>query len=86
MPFREAIGSRCAMSGGPSSRPEGDRRSLLVVLTTRVARPWSTRRRHRHAIEQHFSRHLADTDIKALTRPFAQVSPCRPLRPGRIRS
>src|SRR5947199_10439257 len=50
-------------------RPENDRRSILVLLTdegrTAMER---ARRHHRHAIEQHFSRHLSDTDIKALTR------------------
>jgi DNA-binding MarR family transcriptional regulator len=69
-------------------RPENDRRSILVVLTdegrTTLER---ARRHHRHAIEQHFSRHLADADIKALTRAFEKVSThARPLRPGRIRS
>jgi DNA-binding MarR family transcriptional regulator len=69
-------------------RPENDRRSILVVLTeqgrTRMER---ARRHHRHAIDQHFSRHLSDTDIKALTRAFEKVSThARPLRPGRIRS
>ena len=68
-------------------RPENDRRSILVVLTeqgrTRMER---ARRHHRHAIDQHFSRHLSDTDIKALTRAFEKVSThARPLRPGRIR-
>ena len=44
------------------------------------------RRYHRHAIDQHFSRHLADSDIKALTRALEKVSAhARPLRPGRIR-
>src|SRR5213595_2812490 len=46
-------------------RPDNDRRSILVVLTdegrTAMER---ARRHHRHAIEQHFSRHLSETDIK----------------------
>jgi DNA-binding MarR family transcriptional regulator len=68
-------------------RPENDRRSILVVLTDEGRNTMEqARRHHRHAIEQHFSRHLADTDIKALTRAFEKVSAhARPLRPGRIR-
>ena len=69
-------------------RPENDRRSILVVLTdegrTTMER---ARRHHRHSIEQHFSRHLSDTDIKTLTRALEKLSAhARPLRPGRIRS
>jgi DNA-binding MarR family transcriptional regulator len=69
-------------------RPENDRRSILVLLTdegrTTMER---ARRHHRHAIEQHFSRHLSDTDVKALTRALEKVSThARPLRPGRISS
>jgi DNA-binding MarR family transcriptional regulator len=69
-------------------RPENDRRSILVVLTDEGRSTMEqARRHHRHAIEQHFSRHLADTDIKALTRAFEKVSAhARPLRPGRISS
>src|SRR6266511_2009492 len=69
-------------------RPENDRRSILVVLTDegRTAME-QARRHHRHAIEQHFSRHLSDTDIKTLTRSLEKLSAhARPLRPGRIRS
>jgi DNA-binding MarR family transcriptional regulator len=69
-------------------RPENDRRSILVVLTDegRTAME-QARRHHRHAIEQHFSSHLADSDIKALTRAFEKISThARPLRPGRIRN
>src|SRR5215210_9337383 len=56
-------------------RPENDRRSILVVLTDegRTAME-QARRHHRHAIEQHFSSHLADSDIKALTRAFEKIS------------
>ncbi len=69
-------------------RPENDRRSILVVLTEGGRNTMEqARRHHRHAIEQHFSRHLADTDVKALTRAFEKVSThARPLRPGRIRN
>jgi DNA-binding MarR family transcriptional regulator len=69
-------------------RPENDRRSILVVLTDggRTAME-QARRHHRHAIEQHFPSHLADSDIKALTRAFEKISThARPLRPGRIRN
>jgi hypothetical protein len=46
----------------------------------------AARRHHRDGIERHFSRHLAETDIKALTRALEKVSThARPLRPGRIR-
>jgi DNA-binding MarR family transcriptional regulator len=69
-------------------RPEGDRRSILVVLTDKGrATMEHARRHHRHAIEQHFSEHLSDTDIKALTHALEKLSAhARPLRPGRIRS
>jgi hypothetical protein len=46
----------------------------------------NARRYHRDGIERHFSQHLSDTDIKALTRALGKVSThARPLRPGRIR-
>jgi DNA-binding MarR family transcriptional regulator len=68
-------------------RPESDRRSILVVLTDQGRTTMErARRHHRHGIEQHFSRHLSDTDIKALTRALEKLSThVRPLRPGRIR-
>jgi DNA-binding MarR family transcriptional regulator len=68
--------------------PENDRRSILVVLTDEGRKTLEqARRHHRHSIEQHFSRHLADSDVKALTRALEKVSAhARPLRPGRIRS
>jgi DNA-binding MarR family transcriptional regulator len=67
-------------------RPENDRRSILVTLTDEGRNTLEkARRHHRHGIEQHFSHHLADTDIKALTRAFEKISThVRPLRPGRI--
>ena len=69
-------------------RPDNDRRSILVVLTDQGRTIMEqARQHHRHAIDQHFSRHLADTDIKALTRALEKLSAhARPLRPGRIRS
>jgi DNA-binding MarR family transcriptional regulator len=69
-------------------RPENDRRSILVVLTDEGRTMMEqARRHHRQAIEQHFSRHLTDADINALTRALEKISAhARPLRPGRIRS
>jgi DNA-binding MarR family transcriptional regulator len=69
-------------------RPENDRRSILVVLTDQGRTTMEqARRHHRHGIERHFSSHLADTDIKTLTRALEKLSAhARPLRPGRIRS
>ncbi len=69
-------------------RPENDRRSILVVLTDQGRETMKhARRHHRHSIERHFSRHLTDADIRALTRALEKLSEhARPLRPGRIRS
>ena len=69
-------------------RPENDRRSILVVLTNEGRTMMEqARRHHRRAIEQHFSRHLTDADIKALTCALEKISAhARPLRPGRNRS
>lgn len=69
-------------------RPENDRRSILLVLTDQGRTTMEqARRHHRHSIEQHFSRHLTDTDIKGLTRALEKLSAhARPLRPGRIQS
>jgi DNA-binding MarR family transcriptional regulator len=56
-------------------RPDNDRRSILVVLTDQGRKTMEqARRHHRHGIDQHFSRHLADTDIKTLTRALEKVS------------
>ena len=54
--------------------PKNDRRSILVVLTDQGRETMEhARRHHRHSIEQHFSRHLADTDVKALTRALDKL-------------
>ena len=68
-------------------RPENDRRSILVVLTDKGRKKMDEARRcHREGLNEHFSRLLADSDIKALTRAFEKLSEhARPLRPGRIR-
>ena len=69
-------------------RPDNDRRSILVVLTETGRQTMeNARRHHRHGIEQHFSQHLTDTDIKTLTHALEKISRhARPLRPGRIRA
>jgi DNA-binding MarR family transcriptional regulator len=69
-------------------RPENDRRTILIVLTDKGTETMErARRHHRDGIERHFSQHLSDTDIKALTRALEKISAhARPLRPGRIRS
>ncbi|MGZ6060303.1 MAG: MarR family winged helix-turn-helix transcriptional regulator [Myxococcaceae bacterium] len=68
-------------------RPPHDRRSILVLLTEKGTETKDRARRyHRDGIERHFSRHLTDTDIKALIRALEKISThARPLRPGRIR-
>ena len=68
-------------------RPPNDRRSILVTITDQGAQTMQdARRHHRDGIERHFSRHLTDTDTKALTRALEKISThTRPLRPGRIR-
>ena len=67
-------------------RLEHDRRSILVVLTDKGNETMEdARRHHRDGIERHFSQHLTDADIKALTRALEKLSAhARPLRPGRI--
>ena len=68
-------------------RPPNDRRSILVTITDQGTRTMQdARRHHRDGIDRHFSRHLTDTDTKALTRALEKISThARPLRPGRIR-
>ena len=69
-------------------RPDNDRRSILIVLTDTGRQTMETaRRHHRNAINQHFSQHLTNNDIKALTRALEKISThARPLRPGRIQA
>ena len=69
-------------------RPENDRRTILIVLTDKGTETMErARRQHRDGIHRHFSAHLSDTDVKALTRALEKISThARPLRPGRIRS
>jgi DNA-binding MarR family transcriptional regulator len=69
-------------------RPEHDRRTILVLLTDKGTQTLEhARRHHRDGIQRHFSQHLTNTDIKALTNALEKISThARPLRPGRIRS
>jgi len=69
-------------------RPDNDRRSILVSLTDKGRDTMEhARRYHRDGIERHFSHHLSEQEIKALTRALEKVSThTRSLRPGRIRS
>src|SRR6266545_2184234 len=68
-------------------RPQHDRRSILIVLTEIGTKTMErARRHHRDGIERHFSQHLSEHEIKALTRALEKISThTRPLRPGRIR-
>jgi DNA-binding MarR family transcriptional regulator len=69
-------------------RPDNDRRSILVSLTDKGRNTMERARGyHRDGIERHFSQHLSEQEIKALTRALEKVSThARRLRPGRIRS
>jgi DNA-binding MarR family transcriptional regulator len=69
------------------ARPENDRRTILIVLTDEGTEMLKrARRHHRDGIQRHFSAHLTDADVKALTRALEKVSTyARSLRPGRIR-
>ncbi len=67
-------------------RPEHDRRSILVLLTEEGTRTMERARvHHRDGIDRHFSRHLTDAEVRALTKALEKVSRhAHPLRPGRI--
>jgi DNA-binding MarR family transcriptional regulator len=67
-------------------RPEHDRRSILVLLTDKGTETMERARlHHRDGIDRHFSQHLTDADVKALTGALEKLSShARPLRPGRI--
>ena len=67
-------------------RPEHDRRSILVLLTEEGTKTMERARlHHRDGIDRHFSRHLTDADVRALTKALEKVSRhARPLRPARI--
>src|SRR4051795_12080865 len=56
-------------------RPENDRGSIFVVPTDTGRRTMErARRHHHHGIEEHFSCHLTDTDINAMTRALEKVN------------
>jgi DNA-binding MarR family transcriptional regulator len=67
-------------------RPEHDRRSIFVVLTAEGRETMEQARvQHRHWIEEHFSRHLADDEVTALVRALEKINAhVGTLRPGRI--
>jgi DNA-binding MarR family transcriptional regulator len=67
--------------------PPKDRRTILVLLTDKGSDAKERARRFHHdGISRHFSKHLTDTDIKALIRALEKLSAhARPLRTGRIR-
>src|SRR6266581_5075987 len=67
-------------------RPQHDRCSILVVLTDKGSDTMeSARRYHRDGIERHFSQHLSEKEIRALTGALEKITThARPLRPGRI--
>jgi DNA-binding MarR family transcriptional regulator len=69
------------------ARPESDRRTILIVLTDRgIETLERARRHHRDGIHRHFTQHLTNADVKALTHALEKISThARPLRPGRIR-
>ena len=69
------------------ARPDNDRRTILILLTDNGTKTLKrARRHHRDGIQRHFTQHLTNTDIKALTRALEKISThARPLRPGRIR-
>jgi DNA-binding MarR family transcriptional regulator len=68
------------------ARPENDRRTILILLTDNGTELLErARRHHRDGIQRHFSQHLTNTDIKALTHALEKISThTQPLRPGRI--
>jgi DNA-binding MarR family transcriptional regulator len=68
-------------------RPQHDRRTILVVLTNNGTEMIEhARRYHRDGIDRHFSQHLSEGEVEALTRALEKViEHARPLRPGRIR-
>jgi DNA-binding MarR family transcriptional regulator len=69
------------------ARLENDRRTIPIVLTDKGTETMErARSHHRDGIQRHFSQHLTNADIKALTRALEKISAhARPLRPGRIR-
>ena len=67
-------------------RTPHDRRTILVVLTKNgIEMIEHARRYHRDGLDRHFSQHLSEEEIEALTHALEKiVEHARPLRPGRI--
>ena len=66
--------------------PENDRRSIFVLPTAKGRQTMEeARARHHQWIDENFSRLLAETDIRAITRAFDKLSThARTQRPGRV--
>src|SRR6266852_1297104 len=57
------------------ARLENDRRTIPIVLTDKGTDTLEhARRHHRDGIQRHFSQHLTNADIKALTRALEKIS------------
>jgi DNA-binding MarR family transcriptional regulator len=60
-------------------RLEHDRRSIFLFLTEEGRRTVDKARRHHHrSIDEHFSRHLEDRDVKALLRALEKIDAHEP--------
>jgi DNA-binding MarR family transcriptional regulator len=66
--------------------PDTDRRSIFVLPTPKGRETMEQARlRHHDWIEENFSRQLAETDIRAITRAFEKLNAqARTRRPGRV--
>jgi DNA-binding MarR family transcriptional regulator len=66
--------------------PENDRRSIFVLSTAKGRQAMEEARvRHHEWIDENFSRLLAETDVRAITRAFEKLSThARTQRPGRV--
>lgn len=67
-------------------RPEGDRRVILIFITSEGLQALQAARVvHRRGINEHFVQHLNGRDLAALKHIFEKVRDhVRPLRPGRV--
>jgi DNA-binding MarR family transcriptional regulator len=67
------------------TRPENDRRTIPIVLTDKGTKTLEdARRHHRDGIQRHFSQHLTNADIKALTHALEKISTRAPTAPPRL--
>jgi DNA-binding MarR family transcriptional regulator len=66
--------------------PDNDRRSIFVLPTAKGRQTMEeARARHHQWIDENFSRPLAETDVRAITRAFEKLSThARTRRPGRV--